>query len=82
MKGEKYTKQSLSCALYNVLIRETLVPLFLMITTPNVAILFPYIIIVKNSNLSRTILLDSLQKTLSEAWNSVKWFVKLDFIFK
>lgn len=73
MKGKQDTKRTLSRTFYNVIIRETLIPLFVMITTPNLAILLPYIIIVKNSDLKPILSLDSLQTSLTESWNSVKW---------
>ncbi len=75
MKEKKETKESLSSILYNVLIRETLFPLFIMITTPSLVIYLIHIVINKNSNLKNTLLSESLPSTLTQAWNSVKWFV-------
>ncbi len=82
MKEKKETKQSLSSILYNVLIRETLFPLFLMITTPNLVMFLQHIVINKNSNLKNTLLSESLRSTLTQAWNSVKWFVIIKYFLR
>jgi hypothetical protein len=74
MKVKTESKLSLTSKLYNVLFRETLFPLLIMVTTPNLTLLFSYIIIAKNSNLKRSFLLDSFHSTLTDAWNSVNWY--------
>ena len=76
-KPEPMAKLSLFRRLYNALIRETLFPLFLMTSTPILILLFSFIIVNKNSNLRRTLLLDSVEDTLREAWKSIKWYVLL-----
>ena len=60
---------------YNVLFREIFVPLFLMITTPNLTVVLSYIIVNKKSNLSKTLLsFNQFKYTLINAWTSVEWY--------
>ncbi|XP_054152972.1 uncharacterized protein LOC128951733 [Oppia nitens] len=59
--------------LYNKLFREILVPLFLMITTPNLTILLSYIILKQNKPLTEALIYD-FPTTIQNAWLTVHWF--------
>jgi len=74
MKNKTESKLSLANKLYNVIFRETLFPLLIMVTTPNLTLLLSYIVIAKNSNLKRCFLLDTFKSTLTDAWDSVDWY--------
>ena len=58
---------------YETLFLDTFVPLFLMVTTPIIALLFPYIIVIKNSNLTKTLINQNVLITVQESWASIKW---------
>ena len=81
MNSRSESKEELSFlkSLYNLLVRETLIPLFLMISIPNLILLFSNIIINENSDMKITLMLDSVEDTLWEAWKSVKWFDVYNF---
>lgn len=75
MKEKKNKNESTFLSnLYQCLVDKTLIPLIIMILTPQMVILLPYIIIEKNSDLRRCFLHDSILSTLSDAWQSVKWY--------
>ncbi|RWS10142.1 7-dehydrocholesterol reductase-like protein [Dinothrombium tinctorium] len=59
--------------LYEVVFRQTLYPLLLMIITPNVAVVLPYIIINRNSNLQMILRNENMIEVVQNAWNLVKW---------
>lgn len=73
MSKGRQQKNSLMAQLYEILFRQTFVPLFLIVTTPLVSLIFPYIIVVKNSHLTRSLIQQSWKTTALEAWAAVKW---------
>ena len=66
-------RQQKNFKLYETLFLDTFVPLFLMVTTSIIALLFPYIIVIKNSNLTKTLINQGVLITVKESWASIKW---------
>lgn len=58
---------------YYKIVRETIIPLMLMITTPNVAVFFPYIIVHKKSNWIAALSKQSIFQLLKQIWSSIHW---------
>lgn len=58
---------------YNRIVRETIIPLLLMITTPNVAVFFPYIIVHRKSNWIAILSKQSIFQLLKQIWFSINW---------
>lgn len=73
-------KQSFVTKFYNSLVHETLLPLLIMMTTPHVTLLLPYLIVYKNSDFRLFFSRETLRTVLNEAWNSVDWY-KINFLF-
>lgn len=63
--------------IYNRLIRETVIPFLLIILTPNLTILLPYIVIYQNGNWKQTFAKNSILDVVKTAWSMVKWYVQL-----
>lgn len=60
--------------LYRRLLRETLLPLAIMVVTPNAVVLLPYIIIHKNGSLQETFGgKRTFLQVLMTAWRKVDW---------
>ncbi len=53
---------------------KTLFPLFIMIISPNSAILLSYIIVHYQGNIGKTFENKTVFKTLCSAWSSVDWY--------
>lgn len=69
--------RQLLATLYRRLLRETLLPLALMVVTPNAVVILPYIIIHKNASLRETFGgKQTLVQVLGTAWRKVDWYVK------
>ena len=64
-------------SIYNRLIRETVIPFLLIILTPNLTILLPYIVIYQNGNWKQTFAKSSILDVVKTAWSMVKWYVQL-----
>lgn len=59
--------------LYHRLFRETLVPLALMIVTPNISLLFPYIIVHRKAEFYKIFANENLWALIKKAWSEVDW---------
>lgn len=57
--------------IYYRLIRETIIPLLLMIITPNAAILLPYIVIYQRAELISTFKKYSVLNLVNHVWSSI-----------
>ncbi|XP_046915001.1 lamin B receptor [Dermatophagoides farinae] len=68
------TMLSLIQNIYHRLIRETIIPLLLLIISPNVAILLPYIVIYRKAELIETFKKHSVWNLTKHVWSSVDFF--------
>lgn len=67
----------LMISFYHRVVRETFIPLAIMVITPNLAILFPYVVLHQNASLTKTFVNDNKNvfQILQDAWNKVDWYV-------
>lgn len=65
--------RQLLSTLYRRLLRETLLPLALMVITPNAVILLPYIVVHEGGSLRQAFARRTLPQVLQAAWGKVNW---------
>ena len=65
--------RQLLSTLYRRLLRETLLPLALMVITPNAVILLPYIVVHEGGSLRQAFARRTLPQVLLAAWRKVDW---------
>ena len=67
--------------LYRRVFRETLFPLWIMISSPTMCILLSYIVVQHHSSVVDTFAERSLFEVISSAWAQVDWWLLLKFEF-
>src|SRR5947207_351120 len=69
---KSYQEEKLLSKVYRIVIRETLFPLFLIVSTVTSAVVIPYIVIHKNS-FTRDIPSIGITTLVQDAWRAVNW---------